>query len=98
MSTLFYFLGGLLLFLVFCVICGIVISGWNSTMERNQKESKMSHPKVVIIDGKTYIPGYPQCQGCENLAVGNGWECIYKEETTECEYPESLVKAMRDDH
>jgi len=53
--------------------------------------AKAEGRKVVVIDGKEYTPDYPQCQGCENLAVGNGWECIYKLGTSECEYPETFA-------
>lgn len=49
--------------------------------------------KVVIVNGKQYMPGYPLCAGCPNLIIGRGWECWYRRHTTECEYPDELVLA-----
>ena len=51
--------------------------------------------KVVVVDGKQYRPGYPFCEGCDELTIARGWECFYKIQTTECKYPDSLkAKAL----
>lgn len=54
-------------------------------------------PKTVIVGGKEIGGGYPLCAGCENLTVTqNGWQCLYKPDTQECEYPEHLEKKLKD--
>jgi hypothetical protein len=48
--------------------------------------------KPVIKSGANgdFVPGYPICQGCENLTVGAGWYCAFKPGTRECEYPDVM--------
>lgn len=45
--------------------------------------------KIKMVKGSVFVPGYPVCQGCENLTVGIGWACSYKPDTLECEYPDA---------
>lgn len=52
--------------------------------------------KVVVIDGVEYTPGYPLCSGCDELTIARGWECFYDRETTECKYPDSLVRKFKE--
>lgn len=50
----------------------------------------MAYKIYVVIDWKKYMAGYPMCEGCENLTVGQcGWFCGYPGDG--CEYPEELV-------
>jgi len=51
--------------------------------------------KKVVISGEEYKPGYPVCQGCENLTVADGWECFYKPDTIFCEYPVEMLARFR---
>ena len=48
--------------------------------------------KVIVVDGEQYRPGYPLCEGCDELTIARGWECFYKPHTTECKYPDGVVK------
>lgn len=52
--------------------------------------------KVIVVDGEQYRPGYPLCAGCPELTIARGWECFYKPQTTECKYPDQLLKATQD--
>ena len=52
--------------------------------------------KIVVIDGMEYMPGYPLCQGCDELTLARGWECYYKRTTTECKYPEDVLRAVKE--
>ena len=51
--------------------------------------------KVVVVDDGEYKPGLPLCAGCDELTIARGWECFYKPHTTECKYPEELMKAAK---
>lgn len=42
--------------------------------------------KKIIIDGKEYECGYPQCQGCELLLFPGGY-CGHDVNGTDCKYP-----------
>lgn len=42
---------------------------------------------TVKIENQIYEVGYPQCQGCEHLALPAPCVCLYPGEG--CEYPES---------
>ena len=46
----------------------------------------------IIVDGKEYYIGFPQCRGCEHSIVGYvGWECGYMEGTKNCEHPNTFL-------
>ena len=49
---------------------------------------------IKDANGLKFTPGYPLCQGCENLTVASGWECFFKKDTEECEYPDDMFKRL----
>ena len=50
--------------------------------------------KVIEIGGKQYSPSIKACGGCPHITIARGWECYYKRDTTECEYPKEFIAAL----
>ena len=51
--------------------------------------------QIKNANGLKFTPGYPICQGCDELAVGNGWFCAFKPKTSKCKYPENMHEVVK---